>query len=321
MKCGDHESEARMTRQMNLNRLAYFAAVMEAGSFTAAATRLGVTKAVVSQQVARLEEELGATLLVRTTRRVQLTEVGRAFHARCAVILRASEEAFGDVAQATATPTGTLRITAPLDYGAAVVVPAIAQFAQRYPDCHAMLSLSDKTVDLVAGNIDVAIHAGWLTDSSLVARRLGTFRQLLVCAPSMASALSRVRRPEDLEALPFVAHAALREPLAWMFTSSRGEQRTVQTRATLSIDATPAVHAAVHLGAGLSVLPDYLVGEDVAAGRLVHVLPTWKLPAGGIHAVFQTPRFRPTKVSAFIALLTEQEKQRHAPVARPAKRR
>src|SRR3954463_7030341 len=114
-----------MPQPPNLNRLAYFAAVVETGSFTAAAARLGITKAVVSQQVARLEEELGTTLLVRTTRRVEPTEAGRAFHARCVVILRESEEAFVEITRAAGSPTGTLRITAPFDYGAAVVVPAL----------------------------------------------------------------------------------------------------------------------------------------------------------------------------------------------------
>src|SRR3954468_23325885 len=102
-----------MRGHMNLNRLAYFAAVIDAGSFTAAAARLGITKAVVSQQVARLEEELGTTLLVRTTRRVEPTDAGRAFHIRCVVILRQSEDAFVDIGRAAESPTGTLRLTAP----------------------------------------------------------------------------------------------------------------------------------------------------------------------------------------------------------------
>ena len=122
-----------MPDAINLNRLAYFAAVVDAGSFTAAAGRLGITKAVVSQQVARLEEEVGTTLLVRTTRKVRPTEAGRVFHARCASILREAEDAFGELSQVATTPTGTLRITAPFDYGISRVVPAITQFADKFP--------------------------------------------------------------------------------------------------------------------------------------------------------------------------------------------
>jgi DNA-binding transcriptional LysR family regulator len=300
-----------MHGHMNLNRLAYFAAVIEAGSFTAAASRLGITKAVVSQQVARLEEELGTTLLVRTTRRIESTEAGRAFHARCVTILRESEDAFDDITRAAEAPTGTLRITATFDYGAAVVVPALAEFTQRYPACRAELSLTDKKLDLVAGRIDVAVHVGWLRDSSLLTRRLGSFGQLLVAAPSLHAALSRVRRPEDLEALPFVANAALGEPLDWDLSRGKTDRRAVRARSTLAIDATAGVHAAVLAGAGLSVLPDFLVHADIASGRLLHVLPAWSLPSGGIDAVFPTGRFRPKKVSAFVELLMEREKRRH----------
>jgi DNA-binding transcriptional LysR family regulator len=298
-----------MQAHMNLNRLAYFTAVIDAGSFTAAAARLGITKAVVSQQVARLEEELGTALLVRTTRRVEPTEAGRAFHIRCVAILRQSEDAFVDIGRAAESPTGTLRLTAPLDYGAAVVAPALAEFTRRYPACRAALSLSDKTIDLVSGQLDMAVRVGWLEDSSFVARRIGSFRQLLVCAPSFAGALSGVRKPEDLQTLPFVANTALREPLDWKFSRPKAQPRSVRGRSTFAIEATPAVHAAVLAGAGLSVLPDYVVHADVALGRLLHVLPEWSLPSGGIHAVFPAARLRPAKVTAFLELLTDHERR------------
>ncbi len=320
-----------MQAHVNLNRLAYFTAVIDTGSFTAAAARLGITKAVVSQQVARLEDELGTTLLVRTTRRVEPTEAGRAFHARCVVILRESEDAFVDIGRAAESPTGTLRLTAPFDYGAAVVVPALAEFTRRHPACRVALSLSDKTLDLVSGQLDMAIRVGWLEDSSFVARRIASFQQLLVCAPSLAGAVSRVGKPEDLQALPFVANTALRQPLDWEFSRHKAERRAVRGRSTFAIDATPAVHAAVLAGAGLAVLPDYLVHTDVASGRLLHVLPGWSLPSGGIHAVFPAARFRPAKVSAFLELLTDQEQRRaeqrivrdarERPAAKPPRKR
>lgn len=299
-----------MQGHMNLNRLAYFAAVVETGSFTRAAARLGITKAVVSQQVAKLEAELATTLLVRTTRKVEPTEAGRGFHTRCVVILRESEDAFADMSRSAESPIGTLRITAPFDYGSAVVVPALAELTRRYPQCRVALSLSDKTVDLVSEKIDVAIHVGWLDDSSFVARRLGSFRQLLVCAPSLANTLSHIGKPEDLEAAPFVANTALRGPLEWELARTTNDRRIVRMRSTFAIDATPAVHAAVLAGTGLSVLPDYLVDADLASGRLLHVLPAWRLPSGGVHAVFPTTRFRPRKVSAFVELLADHEKRR-----------
>jgi DNA-binding transcriptional LysR family regulator len=297
---------------MNLNRLAYFAAVVDTGSFTRAAERLGITKAVVSQQVAQLEREIGTTLLVRTTRRVHPTEAGRVFHARCVLILREAEDAFDEQAQAAAEPTGTLRLTAPNDYGTATVVPVVTAFASRYPACRVELTLSDVTVDLGSGEIDMAIRVGWLADSSLQARRIGSFRQLVVVSTAFADRIADVTDPEDLARLPFVANMALREPLLWQFSRGDLEHRAVRMQATIAIDVTPAVLAAVHNGGGLSVLPDFVVREDLAAGRLVHVLPEWRLPSGGIYTVYPAARFRPPKVTTFVEMLIAAEQQTHS---------
>lgn len=295
---------------MNLNRLAYFAAVADTGSFTRAAERLRISKAVVSQQVAELEREVGATLLLRTTRRVQPTEAGRLFHARCTAILREAEEAFGELAQGAAQPSGTLRITAPNDYGIVTLVPVVTAFSARYPQCRVELVLHDQTLDLLTGEIDLAIRVGWLEDSSLQARRIGSFRQMLVGGPALAARIAAARQPEDLAGLPFVANMALKEPLLWQFARGDGERRTVRLQATIAIDTTPAVLAAVQIGGGLSVLPDFLVRDLLAAGQLLHVLPAWQLPAGGIHAVYPAARFRPAKVTAFLAMLIEAERRR-----------
>lgn len=290
---------------MNLNRLAYFAAVVDSGSFTRAAERLGITKAVVSQQVAQLERDLGTSLLVRTTRRVHPTEAGRMFHARCVMILREAEDAFDELAQAAAAPTGTLRITAPNDYGTAVVVAA---YAARYPHCRVELTLEDQTVDLASGQIDMAIRVGWLVDSSLQARKIGSFRQCLVGAPAFADRIAAARDPDELVTLPFIANMALREPLLWQFSRGDLDRRAVRLQASIAIDTTPGVLAAVLAGGGLSVLPDFLVADDLA-GRLIHILPQWQLPSGGIHTVYPAARFRPPKVTAFVEMLIAAQRR------------
>ncbi|EME68957.1 putative transcriptional regulator, LysR family protein [Paramagnetospirillum caucaseum] len=290
-----------MRRSVNLNRLAYFATVVEAGSFTRAAERLGVTKAVVSQQVSRLEEEMGVALLVRTTRQLYPTEAGSVFYERCAALLHEAEDAVQAVTQDIGEPTGTLRLTAPFDYGAAVVAPAIAIFRQRHPQVEVEAMLSDTRLDIVAARIDVSIRVGWLADSSNLARRIGTFRQCLVGIPDWVSALAC---PEDVEALPWVANTALPEPRRWSFLhQDGGETRRIEVRSGIAMDTTMAVHACVRAGAGLSVLPDFLVADDLAAGRLVQLLPDWTLPSGGIHVVFPQSRFRPAKVRAFVRIL------------------
>jgi DNA-binding transcriptional LysR family regulator len=296
----------------NLRRLAYFVSVVETGSFTAAAERLGITKAVVSQQVARLENEFRTSLLVRTTRRVQATETGQTFYLRCALILREAEDAFDELAEASTEPSGMLRLTAPLDYGVGVVVPAIAAFTQSYPGCKVDAILSDQTLDIMSGNIELAIRVGWLAETGLQARKIGTFRQLLVASPTMGPQVARLKRPGDIASLSFVANTALRDHLRWNFSRNEIDRQVVNVQASIFLDATLAVREAVCNGAGLSVLPDYAVADDLVAGRLIQVLPQWHLPSGGIHAVFPAARFRPAKVRAFVDLLADREQQRQA---------
>jgi DNA-binding transcriptional LysR family regulator len=294
----------------NLRRLAYFAAVVETGSFTAAADRLGITKAVVSQQVARLEREFRTSLLVRTTRKVQPTETGLAFYQRCALILREAEDAFDELAESSTEPAGMLRLTAPFDYGVSVIVPTIAAFTQRYPACKVDAVLSDRTLDLMTSNMELAIRVGWLAETRLQARQIGGFQQWLVASPTLAPQVARLSHPQDLAALPFVANTALREPLRWRFSRNDAEHHTALMQAAIFLDATLAVREAVLQGAGLSVLPDYAIADDVAAGRLIPVLPQWQLPSGGIHAVFPAARFRPAKVRAFVEMLMAREARR-----------
>jgi DNA-binding transcriptional LysR family regulator len=293
----------------NLKRLAYFAEVVETGSFTAAAERLGITKAVVSQQVAKLEQAFETTLLVRTTRSVRPTEEGRAFYERCARILAEAQEAFDGLEVDDRAPTGMLRLTAPFDYGVAVVVPAIAEFHRRFPACTADVVISDQTLDPVEKDIELAIRVGWLTDSNLRARRIGSFQQILVASPALAAGLDDAE-PGQIADLPFVANSVLRDPLGWTFANDDGQQRSVRLSSTLAIDATLGVLEAVRGGVGASVLPDYAVQADLASGRLVRLLPAWSLPSGGIYAVMPATRFRRARVTAFLNVLLEWERRR-----------
>jgi len=281
----------------NLNRLAYFVAVVDAGSFTRAATRLGITKAVVSQQVMRLEEELKTSLLVRTTRRVEPTQAGRLFHAHCSTILQDVAQAFAALAETGAKPTGVLRVAAPNDFGTSVLARIAADFSRQYPECQVELLLGDERIDLVEHQIDLSIRVGWLQDSSLQARRIGTFQQFLVASPEVAGRI-KASAPSALASAPFIANSALRNPLDWQF-ARKTQRQALSMRPGLTINSTPAVLAAVLAGGGMSVLPDYLLAAPLRAGQLVRLLPDWSLPAGGIHAVFPASRYRPVKTSAF----------------------
>jgi DNA-binding transcriptional LysR family regulator len=299
-----------MSDLLNLNRLIFFTSVVETGSFTAAGERLGVAKAVVSHQVARLEEELGVSLLMRTTRRLHATEEGRVFYDRCAIILREAEAAYGEMTLHSSEPTGTLTLTAPLDYGAAVVVSVVAAYRERFPQMRVDLAFDDSVMDLANSQLDVAIRVGWLTDMSNKAKRLGTFQQYLVATPKLAATFPEVLEPCDVSVLPWVENAILRQPLRWMFSREGHQSEIVEMRSTVRTDKTPSAYACVKAGIGVSVFPDYMVVDDIASGRLQRIVPDWTLPIGGIYVVLPIARFRPPKVKRFIDMLQVAERRR-----------
>ncbi|MGH1416215.1 MAG: LysR substrate-binding domain-containing protein [Pelagimonas sp.] len=292
-----------MSKARNLNRLAYFAAVVETGSFTRAADRLGVTKAVVSAQVTQLELELKTTLLVRNTRKVSATEAGQAFYTRCAAILHDADDAFGELAQLSDRPLGTLRMTAPHDYGTVIVTPVVAAFRRKYPECKVELHLGDSHSDLMSGDLDLAIRVGWLRDSGLMARKIGGFQQLLVGASKVEAQFDTITHPNDLKALDFIANMSLSDPLQWVFENEAKQSAPVKLENALSIDSGPAILEAVKGGAGVAILPDFLVRRDLQNNVLTRILPQWTLPEGGIFAVYPASKFRPIKVSAFVDML------------------
>ncbi|MFT2214205.1 LysR substrate-binding domain-containing protein [Rhizobium giardinii] len=299
-----------MSELLNLNRLIFFTTVFDTGSFTAAGDRLGVAKAVVSHQVAKLEEELGVTLLTRTTRRLHATEEGRLFRERCVSILREAESAFAEVSQRTVEPTGVLTLTAPLDYGSAVVARTIATYLATYPHMRVDVVFDDDISDLVAERLDLSIRVGWLSDSSHRARRFGTFEQYLVATPSVAERIQADLSPADAGNLPWIANGALKNALRWTFSRNATETVTVEARPVMKTDKTPAAYACTLAGIGVAVFPDYMVEADFRAGKLVPLFPQWSLPAGGIYAVFPPARFRPAKVRMFLDLLIAAERNR-----------
>ncbi|MBZ9921735.1 MULTISPECIES: LysR family transcriptional regulator [unclassified Mesorhizobium] len=298
-----------MTELLNLNRLVYFTTVMETGSFTTAADRLGVAKAVVSHQIGRLEQELCATLMRRTTRRVTPTEEGRLFYDRAMIILREAEAAYGEISHGAVEPKGMLRLTAPLDYGTKIVAPVMAAYLRTYPHMRVEAIFDDAVSNLVDEQIDLGIRVGWLADSSNQARRLGTIQQVVVANPTFAASLPPDVAPRQARSLAWVGNAQLRGIGQWLF-SREGETVLTELNPVIMCDKSPAALACVLAGIGLGVFPDYSVGDDIAEGRLVPVFADWMLPAGGIHAVFPPARFRPAKVRAFVELLAAAEKKR-----------
>ncbi|MEN0037628.1 MAG: LysR family transcriptional regulator [Cellvibrio sp.] len=290
---------------INLNRLVVFAAVVETGSITAAAKRLGLAKTMVSAHMQKLEAEIGSNLLVRTTRRLHLTEAGSGFYEACQKILRDTELAITQANSNTRQLRGKLRIAASIDYGASVIAPLAVQLNKEHPELHIDIIANDHRIDMVAEGIDVSIRIGRLADSSHKAALIAPFEEFLVASADFFAG-DLPESPEQLDVYPFVGLSVLPNPLYWTFTRNNFASVTLRFHSSIMTNTSLAVQSAVLAGAGIAVLPDYSVKKDIAEGRLVRLLPEWSLPGGGIYAVFPALIQRSQKVSVFIEALKQR---------------
>ncbi|WP_394844941.1 LysR family transcriptional regulator [Pendulispora brunnea] len=293
-------------REINLNRLVVFASIVSAGSFTAAARELGLTKAMVSQHLARLEEELGITLMLRTSRKMSLTEAGLTFHPDCVRILAETQAAIERISQDRQALVGTLRLTSTTDYGVTVLGPALAEFMRRYPKLYVELVLSDEIRDLVAERFDLSIRVGWLRDSSAHAMRLAQCRRWVVASPTYLALRGTPREPGELSAHDWIAAPLLPAPSTLTFIGNNGSRHAVRVRPVAEVNSASAIRELILNHVGLSALPEYLVADDIRAGRLALLLgPDYRLRTAGIYAVYPSQR-APAKVRLLIDHLRQR---------------
>ena len=278
-----------------------FAEVVATGSFTEAARRLGLSKASVSREVARLERRLGAQLLRRTTRNMSLTEIGEVFHAGCQRVAEEAEEAERSVSALQAEPRGEIRLAASVSFGQFHIAPRLPAFLARHPKVSVRFDLHDRMVDLVSEKLDLAIRiTGRLRDASLVQRRLCPIRFVVCAAPDYLRRNGLPRSPAELE-----RHNCLGvEASPWGLMLSRG--RAVRLRGDLQIDNGDALRRVAVLGHGIVFLPTYLVGEDLHAGRLVRILPDQLGLEASAFAVYPHSRTPSPKVRALVDFLVEE---------------
>ncbi|MEX2642453.1 MAG: LysR family transcriptional regulator [Acetobacterales bacterium] len=280
-----------------------FVRVAEEGSFSAAARHLGLSNTAVSKQVKALEGRLGARLLNRTTRRVALTEVGRAYLERARRILAEVEETEHAAGRQHAEPRGTLRLNAPLSFGSLHVATAIPDFLAQYPDMEVEMTMTDRFVDVVEEGYDLAIRGRTMpVESSLIARRIAPERFAVCAAPAYLAAQGRPAAPADLAAHDCLAYAGTGN---WRFAGPDGEV-TVPVHGRLRANNGDALRAATLGGLGVALLPTFLVGDDLRQGRLERLLPGWEPPEAGIFAIYPHTRFLSAKVRAFIDFLVRR---------------
>ena len=280
--------------------MAEFQRVAEAGSFTGAARRLGMSKSAVSAAITRLEKRLGVRLLDRTTRRVSLTEAGRAFFAHGT---RAQAEAEAACAAAQAlqhAPSGLLRIGVPEVFSRLYVVPALSDFFAKYPAVRIELVESVHAVNLVEHGLDVAIRVAETLEPTLVVRRLGSSQVILCAAPDYLAANGTPRVPGDLERHALIGFSPLPWGREWRLTQG-GAEVTLPIRPRLLCDAGEALRTAVLSGLGIVALPRWAVAGELRSGALTQILERWKTPEAGLYAVYPSGRLNAAAVKAFVA--------------------
>lgn len=290
---------------MDLNEIVVFARVVEAGSFTAAAQSLGLPKSTVSRKVAQLEERLDARLLQRTTRKLNLTEVGKAYYERCKQIVSQIAEAEQMVAELQAAPRGLLRVTAPVDVGGLYLGTLIAEFLLANPEIQIELVLSDRVFDLVDERVDLGIRFGPLPDSSLVARRLGAVEGYLVASPDYLARRGTPTHPDQLKDHDVIAFVPVKRLQSWKLTGPRGAEVEIQPSSRFTSNGMFAVRDAVLAGAGITMLVDFVISRELASGTVVRVMPAWKGLGGELFAVYPSTRNLSPKLRTFLDFLTE----------------
>ena len=303
---------------MDLSELEIFARVVEAQSFSAAARRLDLCKSVVSKRITHLERTLGVQLLRRSTRAVTPTEAGREFYGRCAEILAAAEEAELAITQAQTEPRGTLRIACPVSFGTLHLSRALPRLLERCPALTIDVTLTNRVVNLIEEGYDVAISIMHDLVPGLVARKIACYRQSTCASPAYLERHGVPVHPKELgrhNCLVFTGQGSRR---AWRFQAA-GSTLAVDVRGNACFNNLDAIRTAAVAGAGVALLPHYLVADDLAGRDLVAILEDHAPPAGAIHVVFPPSRHLAPKVRSFVDFLVD-ECGRHCEWHRPAPR-
>ena len=276
-----------------------FFSVVEHGGFSAAADRLGLSRAQVSKAVMQLEAFLGTRLLNRTTRRVGLTETGRAYYERASSILQDLDELEGIVREQTLQPNGVLRLSAPTSFGILHLHELIPRYIERYPGVQVSISLTDRFVDAIAEGFDLVLRIAELEDSSLIARRIAPCRRVLCASPGYLAKQGSPAVPQDLAIHHCLVYANDLKPDTWTLQGPGGIE-SVRVNGPVCADNGDLLRAAAIAGLGITLLPTFIVGEDIRRGRLQVVLENFRPPELAINAIYPSRRYLSARVRTFI---------------------
>jgi DNA-binding transcriptional LysR family regulator len=282
-----------------------FVAVVDAGSFAAAADRLDMSRAMASKHVINLEDHLGTRLLNRTTRRLSATEAGSAYYERAVQIISDVMEAEQVAGHLSAVPRGTLKITMPLTFGQHRLGPVIAGYVSRYPEVRLDISLSDRKLDLVEEGFDLAIRVGSLPESGLIARKLGGDHSIVCASPAYLKKHGTPKTPEALAGHSCLVYTYTNSGDEWRL-KSKNREVSIRVDGSITADNGDMLRLAALNGAGLIFQPLFIVSEDLQAGRLVRVLPDFASTELGIYAIYPSRKHLSAKVRTFVDFLVDR---------------
>ncbi len=286
----------------SITRMRCFIQVVDSNGFSAAAREMGRSKALVSKYVGELEDELGVRLLNRTTRQVSLTEVGEAYYKEAAEILQRIDDLQASVQSSHQEVRGRLRVSAPRSMGDDSLNKAMMQFLVRYPEINLDLRLEDRFVDLVEDGFDLAVRVSQLEDSSLIARKVASFRTVICASPKVIETHGAPRAPADLGSRPCIIDTNYRFKQNWVFYD-QGERISVPVKGPLQVNSAAAGREAALCDLGFLRTPLFFVAEALKQGKLVTLLEEYEEPMVGIHAVYPHRRHLSAKVRAFVDFL------------------
>jgi DNA-binding transcriptional LysR family regulator len=293
-----------------LTRMRAFIDVVEAEGFSAAARKIGRSKALLSKYVRELEDELGALLLNRTTRQFSLTEAGHTYFKRASEIVREVDSLADAVRESSGDVRGRIKLSAPRTFGDAPIGQSLIDFALQHPDIVLEIQLDDRFVDLVEEGFDLAIRISRLENSSLIARRLAPFTIRICGSPDLIAKRGAPQRPQDLAHLPCIIDTNGRWLSNWPFLGDNSETISVSVSGPIEVNSPLAASAAALAGLGFAILPDFIAAPEIESGRLVSVLDGRMLPGGGIFAVYPHRRYLPAKVRVLVDFLVQWFRQR-----------
>jgi len=287
-----------------LNSMVIFVEVVNGEGFTAAAEKIGLSRAQVSKSVMQLEAHLGTRLLNRTTRRVSLTEIGRIYYERCKAILHDIDEVEGIAREQTSKPHGRLTLSAPTSFGLLHLNEVITQYLQQYPQVQISLSLADRFIDVVAEGFDLVIRIAELEDSSLIARKIAPCKRVFCASPDYLHRQGIPKVPQDLAIHPCLIYSNELKPDTWVLHGPAGIE-SIRVNGPVCADNGDILKSAAIAGLGITLLPTFIVGAELNAGRLQQVLSDYCPPEISIYAVFPSRRYLSAKVRTFVDFLSD----------------